>query len=218
MRAGGVLPGDSAWLTISTAGPTAARCPGTGSASAPPLAPATRRPSRRPASTRRPRGHLRAAVTHAHPRQEGAHARRHRRAPVRRREGLRGRPVRRGSPHAHRGRRRPEEGLHARNARPIGIKGWLLGELPGPITVRGDPSPIRKYVLGTTGHDGVTAVIITAARSPRARSGRRGWTPGSPQPHRPVLAGGRGRAPPRGPGPVRQRKASRPAARSRARR
>lgn len=43
---------------------------------------------------------------------------------------------------------------------PVGIKGWLLGELPNPITVKGDPSPIRKYVLGTTGHDGVTAVVI----------------------------------------------------------
>jgi phage/plasmid-like protein (TIGR03299 family) len=43
---------------------------------------------------------------------------------------------------------------------PVGIRGWLLGELPNPITVRGDPSPIRKYVLGTTGHDGVTAVVI----------------------------------------------------------
>jgi phage/plasmid-like protein (TIGR03299 family) len=43
---------------------------------------------------------------------------------------------------------------------PVGIRGWLLGELPNPITVRGDPSPIRKYVLGTTGHDGLTAVVI----------------------------------------------------------
>ena len=43
---------------------------------------------------------------------------------------------------------------------PFGIKGWLLGELPDPIKVKGDPSPIRKYVLGTTGHDGVTAVVI----------------------------------------------------------
>jgi phage/plasmid-like protein (TIGR03299 family) len=43
---------------------------------------------------------------------------------------------------------------------PVGIKGWLLGELPNPITVKGDPSPIRKYVLGTTGHDGVTAIVI----------------------------------------------------------
>lgn len=42
----------------------------------------------------------------------------------------------------------------------VGIKGWLLGELPNPITVKGDPSPIRKYVLGTTGHDGVTAIVI----------------------------------------------------------
>jgi phage/plasmid-like protein (TIGR03299 family) len=43
---------------------------------------------------------------------------------------------------------------------PVGIRGWLLGELPDPIKVKGDPSAIRKYVLGTTGHDGVTAVVI----------------------------------------------------------
>jgi phage/plasmid-like protein (TIGR03299 family) len=43
---------------------------------------------------------------------------------------------------------------------PVGIKGWLLGELPEPIKVKGDSSVIRKYVLGTTGHDGVTAVVI----------------------------------------------------------
>jgi phage/plasmid-like protein (TIGR03299 family) len=43
---------------------------------------------------------------------------------------------------------------------PVGIRGWLLGELPNSIQVKGDPSPIRKYVLGTTGHDGVTAVVI----------------------------------------------------------
>ncbi len=41
-----------------------------------------------------------------------------------------------------------------------GIRGWLLGELPEPIKVRGDPSPIRKYLLGTTGHDGCTAVTL----------------------------------------------------------
>jgi hypothetical protein len=35
---------------------------------------------------------------------------------------------------------------------PVGIKGWLLGELPDPIKVKGDPSPIRKYVLGEWGH------------------------------------------------------------------
>jgi phage/plasmid-like protein (TIGR03299 family) len=41
-----------------------------------------------------------------------------------------------------------------------GARGWLLGELPDPLVVRGDASPIRKYVLGTAGHDGVTAVVI----------------------------------------------------------
>lgn len=43
---------------------------------------------------------------------------------------------------------------------PVGIRGWLLGELPNPITVRGDASPIRKYLVGTAGHDGVTAVVL----------------------------------------------------------
>jgi phage/plasmid-like protein (TIGR03299 family) len=43
---------------------------------------------------------------------------------------------------------------------PVGIRGWLLGELPDPIKVKGDPSPIRKYVLGTTGHDGLSAIIV----------------------------------------------------------
>lgn len=28
---------------------------------------------------------------------------------------------------------------------PVGARGWLLGELPGDIIVRGDPSPIKKY-------------------------------------------------------------------------
>ena len=43
---------------------------------------------------------------------------------------------------------------------PVGIRGWLLGELPEPIKVRGDESAIRKYVLGCAGHDGYTAVVI----------------------------------------------------------
>jgi phage/plasmid-like protein (TIGR03299 family) len=43
---------------------------------------------------------------------------------------------------------------------PVGIRGWLLGELPEPIKVRGDESVIRKYVLGCAGHDGYTAVVI----------------------------------------------------------
>ena len=41
-----------------------------------------------------------------------------------------------------------------------GIRGWLLGELPNPIKVKGDPSPIRKYVVGSAGHDGVTSIVI----------------------------------------------------------
>lgn len=43
---------------------------------------------------------------------------------------------------------------------PVGDRGWLLGELPGEIVVRGDRSPIKKYLLGTTGHDGVSAITI----------------------------------------------------------
>ncbi len=43
---------------------------------------------------------------------------------------------------------------------PVGIRGWLLGELPNPIKVKGDESEIRKYVLGCAGHDGYTAVVI----------------------------------------------------------
>jgi hypothetical protein len=31
---------------------------------------------------------------------------------------------------------------------PVGIRGWLLGELPEPIRVRGDESVIRRHVLG----------------------------------------------------------------------
>jgi hypothetical protein len=34
---------------------------------------------------------------------------------------------------------------------PVGTWGWLLGELPEPIKVRGDESVIRKYVLGCAG-------------------------------------------------------------------
>jgi len=43
---------------------------------------------------------------------------------------------------------------------PVGARGWLLGELPGDIIVRGDPSPIKKYLLGTTGHDGLSAITL----------------------------------------------------------
>jgi predicted Zn-ribbon and HTH transcriptional regulator len=43
---------------------------------------------------------------------------------------------------------------------PVGARGWLLGELPGDIVVKGDPSPIKKYLLGTTGHDGLSAINL----------------------------------------------------------
>ncbi len=41
-----------------------------------------------------------------------------------------------------------------------GIRGWLLGELPEPMRVRGDSSPIKRYVLGYCGHDGTTAITL----------------------------------------------------------
>ena len=34
---------------------------------------------------------------------------------------------------------------------PNGVRGWLLGELPNVIQVRGDKSPIKKYVLAYMG-------------------------------------------------------------------
>lgn len=43
---------------------------------------------------------------------------------------------------------------------PTGARGWLLGELPHPITVKGDVSEVRKYVLLTTSHDGLSAAIL----------------------------------------------------------
>lgn len=42
----------------------------------------------------------------------------------------------------------------------VGARGWLLAELPGVLTVRGDRSEIRKYVLLTTAHDGLSAAIL----------------------------------------------------------
>ncbi|MBF5043172.1 DUF932 domain-containing protein [Aggregicoccus sp. 17bor-14] len=41
-----------------------------------------------------------------------------------------------------------------------GVRGWLLAELPQPLRVQGDKSPIRKYLLGYTGHDGATAITL----------------------------------------------------------
>ncbi len=41
-----------------------------------------------------------------------------------------------------------------------GAKAWLLAELPDPIIVKGDPSPIRRYLVGVAGHDGMTAVTL----------------------------------------------------------
>lgn len=43
-----------------------------------------------------------------------------------------------------------------------GERGWLLAELPEPLVVRGDPSPIRRYLLGYAGHDGTTAITLKA--------------------------------------------------------
>lgn len=45
----------------------------------------------------------------------------------------------------------------------LGVNGsrfWLLGELPEPMRVRGDSSEVRKYILGTSAHDGCSPVII----------------------------------------------------------
>ena len=41
-----------------------------------------------------------------------------------------------------------------------GSRFWLLGELPDPMRVRGDSSEIRKYILGTSAHDGCSPVVI----------------------------------------------------------
>lgn len=46
---------------------------------------------------------------------------------------------------------------------PSGARFWLLGELPEPIRVRGDKSEIRKYILGTSAHDGSSPVVIQNA-------------------------------------------------------
>ncbi len=47
-----------------------------------------------------------------------------------------------------------------------GVRGWLLGELPEPLRVRGDKSPIRRYVLGAP------------PRARRARGGPKGLSAG----------------------------------------
>lgn len=41
-----------------------------------------------------------------------------------------------------------------------GARGWLLGELPEPIRVRGDESEIRKFILLTTAHDGSSSAVL----------------------------------------------------------
>jgi phage/plasmid-like protein (TIGR03299 family) len=41
-----------------------------------------------------------------------------------------------------------------------GARMWVLGELPNPIRVRGDESETRKYFLGTTSHDGSSAIKL----------------------------------------------------------
>jgi phage/plasmid-like protein (TIGR03299 family) len=43
---------------------------------------------------------------------------------------------------------------------PNGVVGWLLGELPEPMRVRGDKSIIKRYILGYCGHDGVTPIVL----------------------------------------------------------
>lgn len=41
-----------------------------------------------------------------------------------------------------------------------GARAWMLGEFPQPIIVRGDESPLKRYILAVAGHDGATAVIL----------------------------------------------------------
>lgn len=41
-----------------------------------------------------------------------------------------------------------------------GIRGWLLGELPNPIKVKGDKSEIRKYILATGAHTGWNKIVF----------------------------------------------------------
>ncbi|MDC0709490.1 DUF932 domain-containing protein [Stigmatella sp. ncwal1] len=36
----------------------------------------------------------------------------------------------------------------------------LLGKLHEPMRVRGDSSPIKRYVLGYCGHDGTTTITL----------------------------------------------------------
>jgi phage/plasmid-like protein (TIGR03299 family) len=43
---------------------------------------------------------------------------------------------------------------------PNGSRFWLLAELPEPLRVKGDASPIRKYLLGTSAHDGGSPVVL----------------------------------------------------------
>ena len=122
--------------------------------------------SRRPGSTSRRAPVFIPPVTSPFPtRRRSSEATRAR--PLRRRQELRGRPVRRRGPHACRsGRGVRAIFTTAGTLGPVGIRGWLLGELPAPIRVRGDESPIRKYILGCAGHDGFTA------------SSSRTWQPG----------------------------------------
>jgi hypothetical protein len=47
-----------------------------------------------------------------------------------------------------------------------GVRGWLLGELPEPMRVRGDSSPIKRYILGYCGHDGTTAITLKNVATP----------------------------------------------------
>lgn len=41
-----------------------------------------------------------------------------------------------------------------------GIRGWLLGELPGELVVKGDRSPIKRYFLATGAHTGAHPVNL----------------------------------------------------------
>jgi phage/plasmid-like protein (TIGR03299 family) len=41
-----------------------------------------------------------------------------------------------------------------------GVRAWMLAELPHEIVVRGDESPMKKYLLAVAGHDGKTSVLL----------------------------------------------------------
>jgi phage/plasmid-like protein (TIGR03299 family) len=43
---------------------------------------------------------------------------------------------------------------------PTASRFWLLAELPEPMRVKGDSSVVRKYLLGTSAHDGASPITL----------------------------------------------------------